>query len=158
MPRNQVDEPAQEKNAYKLTAEVRDTILALFKGGCGYHHAATVAAKHHEIPGGLSRSGIYRCAELDPKFKEQLEEARAYAHDRVERKLFDACMAQRGWAISMYLYNRRPEDWRPRREEGATAWDPDSLEIHFIDGFDKDGKRSKGPTNGAPGNGDPTSP
>lgn len=93
----------------KLNAEKRQQILGALRAGADVGIAASIV--------NCSRQAIYALRKRDPKFADAMDEARAFADEKVVRALFKAA-SQEGNVTAMifWLKNRRPDQWRDRQQ------------------------------------------
>lgn len=92
----------------RITAEVEEHIIGAVKAGSDMTLAAAVA--------GVSRQALYKHLERNPKMKARVDEARDFADEKVVRKLYTEALAGNTTAIIFWLKNRRPDEWRDRKE------------------------------------------
>ena len=119
----------------KFNEALREQIIGALKMGAG----VAVAAQRV----GISRRTVYHYAEAHPEFKQRMDEARAYADDQVEQTLFETAKGGNTTAMIFWLKNRRPTEWRDRREISAEISGKDDgpvmLEFTGLPGVSKDG-------------------
>lgn len=66
---------------------------------------------------GISRSSLYNILAADPELKDRVNEARAQADEVVIKSLYtEATQNHDVTAMIFWLKNRRPQEWRDRRE------------------------------------------
>jgi len=103
--------------ARRLDAQAVKTILSLVRMGRGITTAARFA--------GVSRQAIYKRMDSSKKFREDIEEAKAYAFDCVEGAFWDLATgnppgpgkkAANVLAAIYYLKNRDPKNWCDKRD------------------------------------------
>lgn len=92
----------------RLTDEVRERIIGALQAGADMALAAQLVGCH--------RATLYKWFKKDPEFKQRTEEARAIADDRVVKSLYDEALKGNTTAMIFWLKNRRPLEWRDRRE------------------------------------------
>lgn len=101
------------KGPHKLTPTDFARALDALRRGADITIAARAA--------GMSRSGFYEALSKNPAWKEQVDEARAIADDDVQAALYRmAVVEQNPTAAIFWLKNRRPVEWRDRKEIAAT--------------------------------------
>jgi hypothetical protein len=71
---------------------------------------------------GISASTISKLVARDPRFADEVREAREFANDVVEKRLFDRTKIS-DTACIFWLKNRRPQNWRDRSALELTGRD-----------------------------------
>ena len=98
----------------KLTAAQEERILGAFSAGADWAMAARLIS--------TSRMTLRRAVEADSPLAERVEDARAQADDVVIHSLYTkATVGKDTTAMIFWLKNRRPDEWRDRRELNLTA-------------------------------------
>lgn len=146
--------------ALKLTDEATQLLCAALRAGAGMEQAARAVASQLGYDS-LTGRAVYKRMESDDAFRQMIDDARDYATDRVEKRLFDACMKGNPALIPFYLCNRRPDAWKSvtrRAEEFGDDAPIGEVEIRFVHGVDKTGQPVNGKGNGANGGGMPDVP
>lgn len=115
--------PAGSGRKGRITPENRERIIGALCLGADMHLAAATL--------GISRQALYKYLEKHPLFREEVEDARSIADDRVERALYKRAVDGDVRAQVFWLSNRRPNRWRKRHEitgaDGAPLVDPETL-------------------------------
>lgn len=97
-----------------LTTELAERVLGAFCMGADWQEAARLA--------GTSRMTLRRAVEADSALAERVEDARAQADEVVIHSLYTkATVGKDTTAMIFWLKNRRPDEWRDRRELNLTA-------------------------------------
>ena len=97
-----------------LTTELAERVLGAFCMGADWQEAARLA--------GTSRMTLRRAVEADAPLSERVEDARAQADEVVIHSLYTkATVGKDMTAMIFWLKNRRPDEWRDRRELNLTA-------------------------------------
>lgn len=97
-----------------LTESQIDTVLGALTVGADMALAAKAA--------GISRQKLYECRAASETLKERIEEAKACADDVVVKSLYTKATKDHDvTAMIFWLKNRRPLEWRDRRELNLTA-------------------------------------
>lgn len=91
-----------------MTEEVRGKVIGTIQMGADLALAAKVV--------GVGRRTILDCMKADPKFREAIEEARAFADDNVIRCLYTAATQGNVSAMMFWLKNRKPNEWRDQHD------------------------------------------
>lgn len=98
----------------KLTAAQEERILGAFSAGADWAMAARLIT--------TSRMTLRRAVEADAPLAERVEDARAQADEVVIHSLYTkATVGKDTTAMIFWLKNRRPDEWRDRRELNLTA-------------------------------------
>ena len=113
----------------RITAALEQQIVGACRAGSDMTLAAAVA--------GVSRQALYKHMERHPKFKLEIDEARDLADEKVVRKLYTEAIGGNITAIIFWLKNRRPEEWRDRKEIAGTLT-LDALVRESFEGDDPD--------------------
>ena len=107
----------------KLTAETKEQVIGALRIGADVATAAAAV--------GVSRQAIYKLRDRDAKYAERMDEARAFADEKVIRSLFKAATEDRNVTATIFwLKNRRSDEWRDRHRMELT--DPEGEKL--IDG------------------------
>ena len=92
-----------------LTTELAERVLGAFCMGADWQEAARLA--------GTSRMTLRRAVEADTVIAERVEDARAQADEVVIHSLYTkATVGKDTTAMIFWLKNRRPNEWRDRRD------------------------------------------
>lgn len=78
---------------------------------------------------GIGTSTLYAWCHRSPIINETLKDARDVAVCKVENALYELCMKGNVTAMIFFLKNRRPEEWKDRRETDNTNTNKDVIEI-----------------------------
>lgn len=93
----------------KLTPPVRAKVIALLAKGADLASAAKAVK--------VSRKGLYLAAKNDPAFAQAIQEGKDVADDAVVSALWTkAVKGKNVIAMIFWLKNRRPTEWRDKRE------------------------------------------
>jgi hypothetical protein len=93
----------------KLTEAQAERILGSFSAGADWAMAARLI--------GTSRMTLRRAVEADAGLAERVEDARAQADEVVVRSLYTKATKDKDTtAMIFWLKNRRPDEWRDRRD------------------------------------------
>jgi len=115
--------PAGSGRKARITPENRERIIGALCLGADMHLAAATL--------GISRQALYKYLEKHPRFREDVEDARSIADDKVERALYKRAVDGDVRAQVFWLRNRRPDRWRERHEltgaDGAPLVDAETL-------------------------------
>jgi len=65
---------------------------------------------------GVSREALRKHALANPATAKRMEEAKSFADDRIQKSLFNKALGGDTTAMIFWLKNRRPVEWRDRRE------------------------------------------
>lgn len=96
-----------------LTPNVAERIIGAFTKGADWEEAARLA--------GTSRMTLRRAVEADTAIAERVEDARAQADEVVIHSLYTKATAGKDTtAMIFWLKNRRPDEWRDRRDVNLT--------------------------------------
>jgi hypothetical protein len=99
---------------FVLTPELAERVVGAFAMGADWQEAARLIA--------TSRMTLRRAVEADAALAERVEDARAQADEVVIHSLYTkATVGKDTTAMIFWLKNRRPEEWRDRRELNLTA-------------------------------------
>ncbi len=97
----------------KLTAAQEERILGAFSAGADWAMAARLIS--------TSRMTLRRAVEADAALAERVEDARAQADEVVIHSLYTkATVGKDTTAMIFWLKNRRPDEWRDRRDVNLT--------------------------------------
>lgn len=93
----------------KLNENARQRILGALAAGADVGIASSIV--------NVSSQAVYGLRKRDPKFAEAMDAARALADEKVVRALFQlATKGNNVTAMIFWLKNRRPHEWRDRRD------------------------------------------
>lgn len=70
---------------------------------------------------GVVYSTVWRAMDGDPAFKSAVNDAEMRADEEIEDALYQAALAGNVTAIQVWLYNRRPLQWRDMRQLAVAA-------------------------------------
>ena len=95
----------------KLTKEKITKLLGALEAGADMAIAAKIV--------GVSRQALYKRMQKYPKFRQQVEEAKAVADEIIVRSLYQAAKAGNVTAMIFWLKNRRAREWRDSHDVTA---------------------------------------
>lgn len=113
----------------KITGEIAQQVRVAFRAGADWHLAAHLAK--------VSRQALEQYQERHPDIKQQWADARAEADGRIVKCLYDKAKTGDLGAICFWLKNRRPDEWRERREIVGDKGNPVAITLQWIE--DNDG-------------------
>jgi hypothetical protein len=95
--------------SFVLTPELAERVIGAFAMGADWQEAARLIS--------TSRMTLRRAVEADAPLSERVEDARAQADEVVIHSLYTkATVGKDTTAMIFWLKNRRPAEWRDRRE------------------------------------------
>ena len=92
----------------KLNHDARQMILGALRSGADMRMAARAV--------GVTRQAIGKLMRRSPAFKEEVDEARSFADERIVKTLYDIAMSGNVTAMIFWLKNRKRHEWRDRHE------------------------------------------
>jgi hypothetical protein len=102
-----------------LTESMAERVIGAFAAGADWALAARLLC--------VPRSSLRRAIEVDPDLLERVNDARAQADEVVIKSLYTRATVDKDTtAMIFWLKNRRPTEWRDRREIGPSSADLDA--------------------------------
>ena len=145
------------RRAYKLTPKVVTNICTALRVGAGLELSCFNAAKEAGLTG-LTARAVYKAMTPDPdctrcgekvcarckratRLRDQIDEAKAFADDYAQKRLFDMVRAGNVPALKFWLCNRRSSDWKGDMAAAMGAGDTliDGISVSLIRGVNKNG-------------------
>jgi len=145
------------RRRYKLTPPVVKKICTAIRVGSGLELACFNAARETDLDG-LTARALYKAMTPDPlcecgastcrkcvralKLRDQIDEARAFADDYAQKRLYDMVRAGNVPALKFWLCNRRPAEWKGDMAAAIGAGDSliDGITVSLIRGVNKHGE------------------
>lgn len=108
----------------RFNAAARERLLGALAAGADVRLAARIA--------GVGKDAVYDWRKKHPEYAREMDEARDVADERVIHALFtSATKSKNVTAMIFWLKNRRPNEWRDRREISAEIGGRDGGPIEY---------------------------